>query len=62
MERAAACRTDPPPTVPIDPTGPGPASVPDPMPADLRDTHEADEAFDDAFDDSGPMHGDAPTG
>jgi hypothetical protein len=49
---------DPPPTVPISPTGPDPASVPDPMPADLRDTRDADEAFED----SDPMRGDAPTG
>lgn len=55
MERAAQ---DPPASVPVDPTGPGPASIPDPMPEELRDTDEADEAFEDVD----PMHGDAPTG
>ena len=50
---------DPPPTVPVPPTGPDPAAVPDPMPEALRDTEEADDAFEEADD---PMRGDAPTG
>jgi hypothetical protein len=52
-------RDEPPPaTVPRDPYGPDPAGVPDPMPTELQDTGAADEAFDD----TDPMAGDAPTG
>jgi hypothetical protein len=45
-------------TVPIDPEGPDPEGIPDPMPAELRDTEPADEAFEAAD----PMEGDAPSG
>ena len=45
-------------STPTDPTGPGPEDIPDPMPGDLRDSPEADAAFDEAD----PMEGDAPTG
>jgi hypothetical protein len=45
-------------TVPVDPEGPDPANVPDPMPDELKRTQEADEAFADAD----PMEGEAPTG
>ncbi len=57
-ERAEQEQRPHPPTVPIDPNGPDPAGIPDPMPTALRDTGAADEAFDDA----NPMDGEAPTG
>jgi hypothetical protein len=44
--------------VPRDPTGPDPPDIPDPMPDDLKRTEEADEAFED----SDPMAGEAPSG
>lgn len=44
--------------LPVDPEGPDPDGVPDPMPDDLASTPEADEAFADAD----PMEGEAPTG
>jgi hypothetical protein len=48
----------PPDTVPVDPHGEGPANIPDPMPDDLQRTERADEAFEE----SQPMEGEAPTG
>lgn len=47
-----------PESVPVDPYGPDPDGIPDPMPAALRDTAEADEVQDE----SDPMAGEAPTG
>jgi hypothetical protein len=49
---------DAPSTVPIDPEGDDPEGIPDPMPDDLRRTRRADEAFEETE----PMEGDAPTG
>jgi hypothetical protein len=51
-------RPERPETVPIDPEGPDPEDIPDPMPEDLQRTKRSDEAFDDAE----PMEGEAPTG
>ncbi|MGH8978119.1 MAG: hypothetical protein ACRDV7_08605 [Acidimicrobiia bacterium] len=51
-------RTDRPKTVPIDPEGPDPADIPDPMPEGLKRDAPADKAFDVAE----PMEGEAPTG
>ena len=45
-------------SVPVDPEGPDPPNVPDPMPDDLQRTKEADKAFEEAE----PMEGEAPTG
>jgi hypothetical protein len=45
-------------TVPIDPEGPDPEDIPDPMPTDLQRTKRAD----DAFEESEPMEGESPTG
>jgi hypothetical protein len=50
--------TAPPPTVPIDPQGDDPEHIPDPMPADLQRTSRADQAFEETH----PMDGDAPSG
>jgi hypothetical protein len=47
-----------PETVPVDPEGPDPPGLPDPMPADLQRKPHTDAAFEDAE----PMEGDAPTG
>ena len=47
-----------PETVPVDPEGPDPPGLPDPMPSELRRTPRTDDAFEEAE----PMEGEAPTG
>jgi hypothetical protein len=49
--------TERPKTVPIDPEGPDPVDIPDPMPEDLK-RPRADRAVEAAD----PMEGEAPTG
>ncbi len=42
----------------IDPTGPDPAGIPDPLPDDLQDSPEVDRALEEVD----PMKGEAPSG
>lgn len=42
----------------IDPTGPDPAGIPDPLPDELQGSPEVDRAFEEVD----PMEGEAPSG